>query len=207
MAIRARGLRQRARTRGGPIEVFAGIDVDVLAGRVLGIVGPSLAGKTTLINVLAGWAAPDAGEVTWSAGPAPRWRDVAVVPQGFALLDELTVAENVQLPARTGSATVAPERLDDACHEVGIGHLRGRFVTEISVGERQRTMVARALAARPACILADEPVAHQDEHNARTILALLRAAADAGAAVAIATRNPTMLEGLADERLDLGRGR
>jgi ABC-type multidrug transport system ATPase subunit len=205
--ITARGVVKRATGRLGPITVIDGLDLTLEAGQVTGVVGPSLAGKTTLVSLLAGWERPDGGELTWAASGPPTWQDVAVIPQGFAVLEELTVAENILLAERVGGPAVAPERLVEVCRAVGIAHLRDRFVTEISVGERQRTMVARALIGRPPCLLADEPIAHQDERNGRAVLALLRAAADAGAAVLLSTRNPEVVDGIADTVVHLPAGR
>src|SRR5690606_35903398 len=117
------------------------------------------------------------------------------------------VAENILLAERVGGPAVAPERLVEMCRAVGIVHLQDRLVTEISVGERQRTMVDRALIGRPPCVLADEPIAHQDERNGRAVLALLLSAADAGAAVLLATRTPEVVEGIADTIVQLPPGR
>ncbi len=205
--VSARGLVKRYRGRHGVVTALDDVDIDLTAGRVLGVVGPSLCGKTTLVSALAGWEVPDAGAVQWAAGPRPDWSQVAVIPQGFALLDEATVAENVLLAERCGGPPVAPERLAEVTSTLGLAHLLGRLVTEISVGERQRTMAARALVGRPACVLADEPIAHQDERNGAALLAVLRASADAGAACLVTSRSPDVVEAIADEVVRLDRRR
>jgi putative ABC transport system ATP-binding protein len=206
-AITARGLVKRVAGRQGTVTVVDGLDLTVERGQVTGVVGPSLSGKTTLVAVLAGWERHDAGVLTWEGGHTPTWHDVAVIPQGFALLDELTVAENILLAQRVGGPPVEPERSADVCRALGILHLQRRNAAEISVGERQRTMVARALVGRPPCLLADEPIAHQDERNGRAVLALLREAADAGAAVLVTTRNPEVVAGIADRVVQLPAAR
>lgn len=206
-AITARGLVKRVSGRLGTVTVIDGLDVTVEHGRVTGVVGPSLAGKTTLVAMLAGWEPHDGGELIWAGGQAPTWHEVAVIPQGFALLDELTVAENILLAQRIGAPPVSPQRLAEVCRSVGIVHLQERNAAEISVGERQRTMVARAVVGRPPCLLADEPIAHQDERNGRAVLALLRAAADAGAAVLVTSRNPEVVADIADAVVHLTAGR
>jgi putative ABC transport system ATP-binding protein len=202
--VEAAGVVRRVRGRRGQVTVLDGVDIQLTAGSITGLVGPSLSGKTTLVGLLAGWEAPDEGSITWAGGAAPGWAELTVIPQGFAVLDELTVRENVLLAQRVGGVEVAPDRVASVCSTLGITSLLDRFVNEISVGERQRTMAARALVGAPACVLADEPVAHQDERHARSVLQLLRAAADAGAACLIATRNPSQLDGIADTIVALG---
>jgi len=205
--VAAIGLVKRYRGRHGVVTALDGVDIELLPGRIVGVVGPSLCGKTTLVSVLAGWERVDAGQVRWAGGARPEWSELAVIPQGFALVDEATVAENVLLSARCGGPPITPERLAEVGASIGIDHLLDRLVTEISVGERQRTMAARALVGRPACLLADEPVAHQDERNGANILAMLRAAADDGAACLVASRSPEVLEAIADEIVELDRPR
>ncbi|QYG91214.1 ATP-binding cassette domain-containing protein [Iamia sp. SCSIO 61187] len=173
---------------GGVVSRF---DLRVAPGELVALVGPSLTGKTALVEVLAGWVAPEAGTVTWAGAAAPPWSRLAVIPQEIALIEELTVGENVGLalgaaPARRS----APPDDDEVVARLGIGHLWSRGGYEISVGERQRTMVARALVGRPPLVVADEPVAHQDARRAEVVLDLLRERADAGGAVVLATRDP-----------------
>ncbi|HEX7135144.1 MAG TPA: ATP-binding cassette domain-containing protein [Iamia sp.] len=176
------------------------MDLAVPAGEMVALLGPSLTGKTTLVHVLAGWSRPAPGSVTWlGSETVPPWSTLAVVPQDIALIEELTVGENVSL-AQGGRTSVAPDH--PLVARLDIGHLWSRGGYEISVGERQRTMVARALVGEPAILLADEPVAHQDAVRAETVLALLRASADAGAAVVLATRDPEVAA-IADRTLEL----
>lgn len=176
------------------------VDLAVEPGEVVGLVGPSLTGKTTLLHVLAGWSPPTAGTVRWLGSDAlPPWSELSLVPQDIALIEELTVGENVGL-AHGGRAGVDPD--DPMIARLGIGHLWERGGYEISIGERQRTMVARALVGGSAILLADEPVAHQDAIRAETVLALLRERADAGAAVVLATRDPEVAT-LCDRVVDL----
>jgi putative ABC transport system ATP-binding protein len=183
-----------------------GLDLTVAAGELVALVGPSLTGKTTRLDAMAGWVAPPRGEVRWFGGAAvPPWSSLAIVPQAIALIEELTVGENVGL-AHAGRKPAAGA-LDGALLErLGIGHLVGRGGYEISIGERQRTMVARALNGNPGILLADEPVAHQDALRAEAVLELLRERADAGAAVVLATRDPEFAT-LADRVLEAPFGR
>lgn len=172
---------------------LAGVDLAVAPGELVAVTGPSLSGKTTLVELLAGWARPDTGTIRWdgAAGPPP-WAYVSVVPQAFALLEELSVIENIEL-ARRFHRNGDTDHTDGLLARLGLERLRHRGAFEVSVGERQRTMVARALADRPRLVLADEPVAHQDERHAGVVLDLLAEAAAAGAAVVVATRDPDLV--------------
>ena len=203
-AVEAAGVTVR---REGVV-VLDGLDLVVRPGELVAVTGPSLSGKTTLVELLAGWARPDAGTVTWNGETTPPpWSSLGVVPQAFALLEELTVLENIDLASRFDHADHANRRdahRDELLDRLGLDRLRHRGAFEVSVGERQRTMVARALAERPAVILADEPVAHQDERHAGVVLDLLRAAVTDGAACVVASRAPD-IAALADRVLDLTR--
>jgi putative ABC transport system ATP-binding protein len=176
---------------------LAGVDLAVAPGELVAVTGPSLSGKTTLVELLAGWDRPDTGTVRWDGGAAPPpWSYVAVVPQAFALLEELSVIENIELARRFHrSGDRAVGHSDELLARLGLDRLRHRGAFEVSVGERQRAMVARALADRPRLVLADEPVAHQDERHAGIVGDLLAEAAADGAAVVIATRDPDLVTG------------
>ena len=175
------------------------VDLEIGAGEVVALLGASLTGKTTLLHVLAGWSRPASGTVTWLGSEVvPPWSTLAVVPQDIALVEELTVGENVGL-ALGGRTAVAPDH--PVVDRLDVGHLWGRGGYEISVGERQRTMVARALVGAPAIVVADEPTAHQDARRAEAVLALLRERAAAGGTVVLATRDPEVATAVATRSL------
>jgi putative ABC transport system ATP-binding protein len=200
LLVQASALTKAFRRDGGPpVTVLCGFSLDLAAGELVAVTGPSLSGKTTLVELLAGWAQPDSGVVVWDGGSTdpPAWSQLTVVPQGFALLEELTVAENIDFAARFNRAAgrhrvhLAPdERVGALLTRLGLDRLQDRGAFEISVGEMQRTMVARALVDRPAVVLADEPVAHQDQRHATIVLDLLRDAVADGTACLVATRSP-----------------
>jgi putative ABC transport system ATP-binding protein len=198
--VTASRVSRRYRTAAGTITAVRDFDLTMEPGQLVALHGPSSSGKTAVVHLLAGWEQPDQGTISWapSFGSPPSWSDLAVIPQTLALLDELTVAENINLPVRAAGRRARPDsELAAAVEELGLLPLMGRPVDKISVGEQQRVMVARALASRPAVILADEPTAHQDDRNADIIASLLVRAAGRGAACLVATRQ-SCLRALAD---------
>lgn len=180
------------------------IDVEVTPGRILAVTGPSGSGKSTLLSVLAGLIEPDAGEIV----PPDRARYAGVVFQGYCLLPTLTAAENVELPLQLQGAAAADirDRAADALARAGLAEVPDRLAEELSGGQRQRVAVARALGVRPGLLVADEPTAELDAATAAIVFAALRAEADAGAAVVIATHDLD-LAGLCDTVVHLVDGR
>jgi ABC-type lipoprotein export system ATPase subunit len=188
--------------------VVDGVDLAVAAGEVVALVGPSGAGKTALLHLLAGITQPDSGTIAFAftSSRSPGWPDVALVPQSIALIDELTVVENITFADRAARRG-QHDGNDELLAALGLERLSDRLVDEISVGERQRTMVARALARSATLVLADEPTAHQDEHHAEAVLSALRDAARDGRACVIATRDPAIVIGVADRIVTVSDGR
>ncbi len=191
------------------VHALDSVSVSVRAGELVGLVGRSGSGKTTLLNVIAGWEREDAGSVVRPGGNGrpPGWAELAVVPQKLGLLDELTVRENIEYPARlTGRREELRERIDELMESVGIAHLHARYPKETSLGEQQRAAVARALVVSPALLLADEPTGHQDRvSEGRVMEAFGRAAAD-GTCCLIATHNEALAPRL-DRVLHMADGR
>jgi putative ABC transport system ATP-binding protein len=184
--------------------LIEGIDVDVEPGRIIAVTGPSGSGKSTLLSVLAGLIEPDSGEIA----PADRARHAGVVFQGYCLLPTLTAAENVELPLQL-QGTDADEigaRAAVALARAGLAEVPDRLAEELSGGQRQRVAVARALGVRPGLLVADEPTAELDAVTAAMVFAALRAEADAGSAVVIATHD-LELAGMCDTVIHLVDGR
>ena len=221
MTIEAKGLRKdfpRARTSSTTFTAVKALDLTIGAGTLTVVNGRSGSGKSTLLNMLAGLLTPTSGTVTldgtdvYSLDDAElarlRNRSVGLVPQGHTALRALTVLENVLLPAilypsddREDFAERARELLDD----VGIADLADASPNELSGGELRRMAIARALLMTPGIVLADEPTAGLDEHNATAVLGLLRAAADAGAAVLVVTHEADAA-GYADRVMTMDAG-
>jgi putative ABC transport system ATP-binding protein len=198
--------------RRGPEEVHAldGVSFELRTGEVVGLVGPSGSGKTTLLNLLCGWEHADSGDVRWpSSGDTPAerrpWIDLAILPQSLGLVEELSVRENIELPIRlkrerangksNGKEASKAEkeahaaRIDDLMDALGLIKFADRGPFEISLGEQQRTALARALVLRPKLLLADEPTGHQDAQWGRGVFGVIREAAALGTCCFIATHN------------------
>jgi ABC-type lipoprotein export system ATPase subunit len=188
--------------RRGPETVHALEDVSLTleSGQMAGLMGRSGSGKTTLLNILAGWEEADAGTIEWVEGGAPDrldvipWKDVSVVPQKLGLIEELTVRKNIEYPARlSGLLEETRERVEELISELGLEDLADRVPLETSVGQQQRTALARALVLSPRLILADEPSGHQDAVWARGVFRSLRAATAEGTCCLVATHNEEMI--------------
>jgi ABC-type lipoprotein export system ATPase subunit len=154
-------------------------------GERVALLGPSGCGKTTFLNLLGGLDRPDEGqvllegEVLDQASPTRlsflRRTRLGTIFQFFHLIPTLTAAENIELPLRMLAWPEAEvrERCADLLQSVGMTHRAAAWPAELSGGEMQRVAVARALAARPAVLLADEPTGNLDRASGRAVLALL----------------------------------
>jgi len=166
--------------RGHAVLALRPTSLTVREGDVLAVTGPSGTGKSTLVSILAGWDQPTAGTVERSA-------TTVFVPQRVALVDTLTVLDNIALAAGDRA-----DEVPDLATALAVDHLLDRFPGETSLGERQRVGLARALHARAAVTILDEPTAHQDGDHTRLVLDALAALAGARALV-IATHDPVVV--------------
>ncbi len=180
------------------------VSLEISAGEIVGLAGPSGAGKTTLINLLAGWERPDAGIVEQRFDHSAGWRTLAMVPQELGLIPELTAAQNVRLAVRLSGAS--GRSVNELFGQLDLTGLEDRLPAELSVGEQQRTAVARSVICSPTFLVADEPTAHQDEQHADQVMAALVQVAHDGGAVLVATHDERLL-GLVDRVLHLSDGR
>jgi ABC-type lipoprotein export system ATPase subunit len=197
----ARGVTRRY----GATIALRPVDVELVAGRLHAITGPSGSGKTTLLHLLAGLELPDAGTITVDgvelttldrAGRAALRREkIAYVGQQAGLVPHLSALENVELALALRGLTGGRLAALAALESVGLGERATQRVARLSQGERARVAIARAVASRPALLLADEPTSRLDGANAISVAVLLaRLARDTGAAVACATHDPLVIE-------------
>jgi lipoprotein-releasing system ATP-binding protein len=207
------------RTPAGPLVVLNGLSLGVEAGEMVAIVGASGVGKSTLLHVLGGLDEFDAGDVRIGDAAIGRMDDearvqfrnrhVGFVFQFHHLLPEFNAMENVEMPLRIANRP-ASERESEAgalLARVGLTDRATHRPGALSGGEQQRVAVARALVARPALLLADEPTGNLDEHTASELHALLREMhREHGLTSIIATHN-TALAAACDRTLRLEGGR
>jgi ABC-type ATPase involved in cell division/cell division protein FtsX len=190
----------------GRTAVLSDISFSVAPGELVEVTGPSGAGKTTFLRLVHGQLRPNRGEVWVEGKGLHRWwrrglsrirRDVAFVYQEQRLLPRLTALENLIFALQVRDPGVPhgtiKRRALDALEALGLAHRRRAYPNQLSAGERQRVAVARALSGRPRVILADEPLASIDDDNAKIVMRLLEDAAANGAAVIVATHQPTFL--------------
>lgn len=191
------------------VEVLHGVTLEVAAGEVVALVGPSGSGKSTVCHVVSGLEPlpPHSGDVrVLGEPPAARrdWSRVAVVPQQHGLVPGLPVRDNVALPAlRAGLPSAV---VDEVLAALDLAALERHEATETSLGEQQRTAIARALVLAPRLLVLDEPSGHQDAAHVDLLVAALRDAAGAGSAVLVATHDDDLI-GAADRVVRLADGR
>lgn len=204
----AEGITKSYKRGSETVQALRSVDFSLFPGEVVALIGPSGSGKSTLLNLLARWEEPDGGSMHWRSTPgAPpvEWDDVAVVPQKLGLINELSVEENITLPSRLSGVPASDVASNGLMEQLGLERFADRLPLEVSVGEQQRTALARALIAHPALLLLDEPTGHQDGDWVDAIFTLLRDAASEGACCLVATHNPEVLSH-ADRILEIRDG-
>ena len=152
----------------GPVEVVKGLSIDITPGEFLVLLGPSGCGKTTALRMVAGLETVNAGEILIGdedvTGVLPKYRDVAMVFQSYALYPHKTVAENIGFPLKVRGLDKAEcdAQVRDAAAQVHLGDYLDRLPKQLSGGQRQRVALARAIVRRPSVFLMDEPLSNLD---------------------------------------------
>ena len=205
--LRAEKLSMRFFRKNGQANHFyavKGVDLELLPGEVALLTGRSGSGKTTLLHMLAGLLKPTEGRVWLDEtnlyalpdASLSRLRNAkyGVIPQGRSAVDTLTVLENVLLPEQLRGERGDIKSALRWLEALGIADLRDARPAELSGGELRRMAIARALAAKPEIILADEPTGDLDDENTAAVLSLLRkSAVEEGKAVLLVTHDSEAL--------------
>jgi len=199
--LQARGLRKHYGTGEGLVRAVDGVDLDVSAGETVAVMGPSGCGKSTLLHLLGGLDRPSGGEV-WLAErridqigekalARMRRTDVGFVFQAFHLMEELTVVENVELPALLAGRPprAARRRAAELLERVGLADRASFLPSALSGGQLQRVAIARGLSNGPLVIFADEPTGNLDSAATLDVLRLFESLHEAGQTLVIVTHD------------------
>ena len=199
--LRARGLCKEYGRETGLVRAVDGVDLEVAPGEALAVMGPSGCGKSTLLHLLGGLDRPTAGELflkdrrvdqlSERALALLRRKEIGFVFQAFYLMDELTAAENVELPALLAgySPRAARRRAMGLLERTGLAGRAAFLPSALSGGQRQRVAVARALVNEPAVVLADEPTGNLDSAATLDVLRLFEDLHSAGQTLVIVTHD------------------
>ncbi|MCZ9308185.1 ABC transporter ATP-binding protein [Corynebacterium sp. c6VSa_13] len=185
--------------------VWSGVSAEFPHGQLTALVGPSGCGKSTLLNCLGGIDVPDSGQVSVDGVALSRlrargrrkfrWNHVGYLFQDFALIDNESVADNLRVAMPAFRSRAARNRdIAAVLRDVGLESRENSVVHALSGGQQQRVALARLLLRDPSAILADEPTAALDRHNASRVLELVRLRARAGATAVIATHDPWVVD-------------
>ena len=182
--ISVKGLCKTYGSGTAQVKALRGVDLDIAAGSFTAIIGRSGSGKTTLLRILGGLERPTSGSVMVCGDNLAkldddalcrlRRRKIGFVFQDFRLLDDFTVWENVLLPLTLDKAQPDKPYLTNILQLLLLGDKTNAFPSELSGGEKQRVAMARAYAAKPALLLADEPTGNLDRRTGEEVMRLLQ---------------------------------
>ena len=189
----------------GMVEILRGISLSIEAGETVGVLGPSGAGKTSLLMIMAGLESLTGGSISLAendittmgedALAALRRDQVGIVFQAFRLIPSMTALQNVAVPMELAGRRDADEMAATALEAVGLGHRKTHLPDQMSGGEQQRVAIARAIATRPRILLADEPTGNLDSGTSEKVIAtLFEATKSAGAALVLVTHDADLAE-------------
>ena len=200
--LKLENISQSYRTEEVETRALDGVSLEIKAGEFVAIMGPSGCGKSTLLNILGLLDTPTSGSYLFDGEEvakhsekkltALRRASIGFIFQSFNLIDDLSVAENVEVALiyRRVGASERKKRIAEALEQVGISHRSKHLPQQLSGGQQQRVAIARALVAKPKLILADEPTGNLDTTNGDAVMGLLTEVADAGTTVVMVTHSP-----------------
>ena len=205
-ALTMRGVRKTFEAENAPVRALRGVDLTVAAGEFVALMGPSGCGKSTLLNLVAGLELADEGTITVADEQVTgrgeddlarlRRKHIGIIFQFFNLLDDLTVEDNVLLPAQLAGASrrQARARAGELLARMGIDQHKNAYPARLSGGERQRVAIARALVNAPELLLADEPTGALDTATGQEIGRLLRQLNEGGQTLVLVTHDPALAD-------------
>ena len=190
-------------TAAASVNILKGIDLQIRAGETVGVLGPSGAGKTSLLMVIAGLENLTNGQISLAGSDITKMdedrlaairRDmVGIVFQAFRLIPSLTALQNVAIPLELAGRIDATDEAAAALKSVGLGHRLTHLPDQMSGGEQQRVAIARAVAPNPRILLADEPTGNLDSATGEKVVNILfKSAHDTGAALVLVTHDATL---------------
>ena len=205
MAISLDNVHLELESGAGPVTILRGINLAIPPGEVVSVVGPSGSGKSSMMMIIAGLERPTSGTVvvggaglnTMSEDALALFRrdTIGIVFQNFHLIPTMTALENVAIPLEFAGRTDAFDRAAQALKAVGLGHRLTHYPGQLSGGEQQRTALARAFAAEPPIILADEPTGNLDGDTGRQVIDLMfQLSREHGATLILITHDPALAE-------------
>jgi cell division transport system ATP-binding protein len=202
----------------GPHVAVDGVDLEIAKGEFVFLVGPSGAGKTSLLRFIYREDVPTSGTVVVNGWDVPRLkpsrvpylrRQIGVVFQDFRLLDQRTVYDNVAFTLRVTDVPGREirRRVMEALEIVGLANKAQAMPRQLSGGEQQRVAIARAIVGRPLVVVADEPTGNLDPVTAKEILEVLLSVNRMGATVVMATHASGLVDAYRQRVVALERGR
>jgi putative ABC transport system ATP-binding protein len=201
--IRMEGVTFRLQSAGRPVQILEGVNLSIPEKQFVAVTGPSGSGKSTLIGLLAGLDRPTAGKIFWDEIEITRLSEdtlarlrrerIGIVFQSFFLIPTLTALENVMVPLELLGRMDARTAASSILSEVGLSERIHHYPAQLSGGEQQRVAAARAFAANPPLLLADEPTGNLDSASGKKVMDLLfRLHRDRGSTLILVTHDPAL---------------
>tara|TARA_B100000427_G_scaffold313993_1_gene306787 strand:+ start:13 stop:663 length:651 start_codon:yes stop_codon:yes gene_type:complete len=194
------------------------ISFNIEKGQFVYLMGPTGAGKSTIINSILRRTIPNSGQIIINnldisllnnVGLAHYRRDIGMVFQDFKLMDDRTIFENIALPLQIigSNYKIISEKVSKVLDKVGLSHKANAYPSELSGGEQQKACVARALIKNPKIIVADEPTGNLDPSSSDDIIDLLEAESKSGTTIIMATHNYPLIENRIKHFIELNNGK
>jgi len=215
--IRLSGVTLTLDSDAGAVNILRGIDLSLLPGEAVGLVGPSGSGKSSLMSVIAGLEQPTSGEVQVAGQPLQKLDEdqlalfrrgtVGIVFQSFHLIPTMTALENVAVPMEFDGVADPFATAQRQLEEVGLGDRIEHYPGQLSGGEQQRVALARAVAGKPKLLLADEPTGNLDGDTGAQIIDLMLSLHDALGTTLLLITHDEALAARCDRVVQLRDGR